>query len=120
MNKLYGELLKRMNELEYKLEIHQENERELLQLVGIERKYRHFYSRYITLSDCCSLIPFDVFDLAINGKLFHRACTKEYLQKLDLMRSAVYGLELPNNYISCITDVKISLKESLVDLIIEK
>lgn len=60
-NKLYNELLKKVNELECRLETHQERERELLQLVGIERKYRHFYSRYITLSDCCSLIPFDVF-----------------------------------------------------------
>lgn len=116
-NKLYNELLKKVNELECRLETHQERERELLQLVGIERKYRHFYSRYITLSDCCSLIPFDVFDLAINGKLFYRACTKEYFPKLIL--NTVYGIGKFNMNISHITDVRISLKESLVDLIIE-
>lgn len=115
-NKLYNELLKRVNELECKLETHQEHERELLQLVGIERKYRNFYSRYITLNDCCSLIPFDIFDLAINGKLFHRGCTKEYLPKL--MCNTIYGLGIFNNNISHITDVRISLKESLVDLIV--
>ena len=126
MNKLYNELLKKVNELENKLEIHQERERELLQLLGIERKHRCFYSKYITVSDCCSLIPFDIFDLAINGKLFYRACTKEYFPKL--ICNLAYGLGIYDNNISHIsgvrishiTDVRISLKESLVDLIIEE
>lgn len=117
-NKLYNELLKRIDELEHKLENHQERERELLQLVGIERKYRYFYSRYITLRDCCNLIPFDMFDLAINGKLFLRRCTKDNLPKL--MFNRIYELRTLNYSISCITDVRISLKDVLVDLIIEK
>lgn len=117
-NKIYNELLKKVDKLEHNLEIHQERERELLQLLGIERKYRYFYSRYITLSDCYSLIPFDNFDLAINGKLFYRACTKEYFHKV--MRNSVYGLGIFNDGIPHITDVRISLKESLVDLIIEE
>lgn len=117
-NKLYNELLKKVDELERELERHKERECELLQLVGIERKYRHFYSRYITLNDCCSLIPFDIFDLSINGKLYHRGCTKEYLPKLFLNTLYGFGSYLPK--IMRITDVRISLKESLVDLIIEE
>lgn len=119
--KLYNELLKKVDELECELEKHKERERELLQLVGIERKYRHFYSRYITLSDCCSLIPFDIFDLSINGKLYRRACTKEYLPKLLLNSSygCCYVFGFYSRNITYITDVRISLKESLVDLIIE-
>lgn len=117
-NKVYNELLKRVNELERELENHTEREHELLRLVGIERKYRHFYSKYITLSDCCSLIPFDTFDLAINDRLYHRACTKEYL--LKLMTNSIYGLGIFDNRMLHITDVRISLKESLVDLIVEE
>ena len=117
-NKLYNELLNKINELDYKLEIHQKREDELLQLVGIERKYRHFYSRYISLSDCCSLIPFDIFDLEINGKLFYKGCTKEYFSKL--VCNTIYGLGIFNDNISHITDVRISLKESLVNLIVEE
>lgn len=116
--KLYNELLKKIDELECELERHKERECELLQLVGIERKYRHFYSRYITLNDCCSLIPFDIFDLSINGKLYHRGCTKEYLSKLLLNSIYGFGCYLPK--VMRITDVRISLKESLVDLIIEE
>ena len=117
-NKIYSELVKRVNELDRELECHKEREYELLRLVGIERKYRHFYSKYITLSDCCSLIPFDTFDLAINDRLYHRACTKEYL--LKLITNSIYGLGTFDNRLLRITDVRISLKESLVDLITEE
>lgn len=116
--KLYNELLKKLDKLECELESHKERERELLQLVGIERKYRHFYSRYITLNDCCSLIPFDIFDLSINGKLYYRACTKECLPKLLLNSLYGFGSYLPK--VMHIMDVRISLKESLVDLIMEE
>ena len=116
-NKCYNELFERIDKLEGKLEKHEYREIELLRLINIECKYRNFYSKYITLDDCCSLIPFDIFDLSINGTLYHRACTKEYLPKLLL--NSCYGFNFYYDNTSHITDVRISLKESLVDLIID-
>lgn len=116
-NKRYNELFERIDKLECKLEKHEYREIELLHLIEIERKYRNFYSKYISLDECCSLIPFDIFDLSINGKLYHRGCTKEYLPKLLL--NSCYGLNIYQYNITHILDVRISLKESLVDLIIE-
>lgn len=70
-------------------------------------KYRIIYKKYITLDECCKLIPFDIFDLQINGKNLCRGCTIEYFPKLV------------HNIIG-IKDVRISLRESLVDLIVEE
>ena len=66
----------------------------------------NFIQKYITQNECHLLIPFDIFDLEINGKIVCRGCTKEYLPKLI------------HNVIG-IKDVRISLRESLVDLIVE-
>ena len=69
-------------------------------------KYRIIYKKYITVNECCQLIPFDIFDLEINGKIVCRGCTKEYLPKLI------------HNVIG-IKDIRVSMRESLVDLIVE-
>jgi hypothetical protein len=47
-----------------------------------------------------------IFDLEINGKMVGRRCTKEYFPKLA------------HNVIG-IKDIRVSLRESLVDLIVE-
>ena len=100
-NNLYKEFLKNADEFERELEKYKERAYELLQL-----------------SDCCSLIPFNTFDLAINNRLYHRACTKEYL--IQLITNSIYGLGIFDNRLLHITDVRISLKESLVDLIVDE
>lgn len=105
-NKKYVNLVKRIDELECRLENHISSEIDITQEIEFERKRRKFYSKYITQNECHLLIPFDIFDLEINGKIVCRGCTKEYLPKLI------------HNVIA-IKDVRISLRESLVDLIAE-
>lgn len=105
-NKKYDNLVKRINELECRLENHISREIDITQEIEFERKRRNFYSKYITQNECLLLIPFDIFDLEINGKMVGRGCTKEYFPKLV------------HNVIG-IKDIRVSLRESLVDLIVE-
>ncbi|UVY21103.1 MAG: hypothetical protein [Bacteriophage sp.] len=105
-NRDYDKLSKRIDELECRLENHISAEKDILYEIECEFKRRIIYSKYITVNECCKLIPFDIFDVAINGKILYRGCTKEYFPKLA------------NNVIG-IKDVRISLRESLVDLIVE-
>lgn len=105
-NKKYANLVKRIDELECRLENHISSEIDITPEIEFERNRRKFYSKYITQNECHLLIPFDIFDLEINGKIVCRGCTKEYLPKLI------------HNVIG-IKDVRISLRESLVDLIVE-
>lgn len=105
-NKKYANLVKRIDELECRLENHISSEIDITQEIEFERKRRKLYSKYITQNECLLLIPFDIFDLEINGKMVGRGCTKEYFPKLV------------HNVIG-IKDVRISLRESLVDLIVE-
>lgn len=105
-NKKYDNLVKRINELECRLENHISREIDITQEIEFERKRRKFYSKYITQNECLLLIPFDIFDLEINGKMVGRGCTKEYFPKLV------------HNVIG-IKDIRVSLRESLVDLIVE-
>lgn len=105
-NKKYVNLVKRIDELECRLENHISREIVITQEIEFECKRRKIYSKYITQNECLLLIPFDIFDLEINGKIVCRACTKEYFPKLV------------HNVIG-IKDVRVSLRESLVDLIVE-
>lgn len=105
-NKKYDSLVKRIDELECRLENLISSEIDITQETEFERKRRKFYSKYITQNECCLLIPFDIFDLEINGKIVCRGCTKEYFPTLV------------HNVIG-IKDVRVSLRESLVDLIVE-
>ena len=105
-NKNYDDLVKRINELGCRLDEHIRDEKDILYEIGFECKRRIIYSKYITVDECLLLIPFDIFDLEINGKMVGRGCTKEYFPKLA------------HNVIG-IKDVRISLRESLVDLIVE-
>lgn len=105
-NKKYDNLVKRIDELECRLENHINSGIGITQEIEFELKRRKFYSKYITQNECLQLIPFDIFDLEINGKMIGRGCTKEYFPKLV------------HNVIG-IKDVRISLRESLVDLIVE-
>lgn len=106
-NKKYDNLVKRIDELECRLENHISREIDITQEIEFERKRRKIYSKYITQNDCLLLIPFDIFDLEINGKMVGRGCTKEYFPKLV------------HNVIG-IKDIRVSLRESLVDLIVEQ
>lgn len=105
-NKKYDSLVKRIDELECRLENHISREVDILQEINFEYNRRKLYSKYITQNECLLLIPFDIFDLEINGKMVGRGCTKEYFPKLV------------HNVIG-IKDVRVSLRESLVDLIVE-
>lgn len=105
-NKNYEYLVKRINELDCRLENHISGEKDILQEIEFECKRRKLYSKYITQNECLLLIPFDIFDLEINGKMVGRGCTKEYFPKLV------------HNVIG-IKDIRVSLRESLVDLIVE-
>lgn len=105
-NKKYDNLVKRIDELECRLENHINSGIVITQEIEFELKRRKFYSKYITQNECLQLIPFVIFDLEINGKMVGRGCTKEYFPKLV------------HNVIG-IKDVRISLRESLVDLIVE-
>lgn len=105
-NKKYDRLVKRIDELECRLENHISREVDILQEINFECNRRKLYSKYITQNECLLLIPFDIFDLEINGKMVGRGCTKEYFPKLV------------HNVIG-IKDVRVSLRESLVDLIVE-
>mgnify|MGYP006871888228 FL=1 len=105
-NKNYEDLVKRINELGCRLDEHIRGEKDVLQEIEFECNRRKLHSKYITQNECQLLIPFDIFDLEINGKIVGRGCTKEYLPKLI------------HNVIG-IKDVRISLRESLVDLIVE-
>lgn len=105
-NKKYDNFVKRIDELECRLENHISREIDITQEIEFERKRRKFYSKYITQNECNLLIPFDIFDLEINGKIVCRGCTKEYLPKLI------------HNVIG-IKDIRVSMRESLVDLIVE-
>lgn len=105
-NKKYDSLVKRIDELECRLENHISREVDILQEINFECNRRKLYSKYITQNECLLLIPFDIFDLEINGKMVGRGCTKEYFPKLV------------HNVIG-IKDVRVSLRESLVDLIVE-
>lgn len=105
-NKKYDSLVKRIDGLECRLENHISREVDILQEINFECNRRKLYSKYITQNDCLLLIPFDIFDLEINGKMVGRGCTKEYFPKLV------------HNVIG-IKDVRVSLRESLVDLIVE-
>ena len=106
-NRNYDELSKRIKELECRLENHISAEKDILYEIEFECKRKITYSKYITVDECCKLIPFDIFDLQINSKNLCRGCTKEYFPKLA------------HNIIG-IKDVRISLRESLVDLIVEE
>lgn len=105
-NRNYVELSKRIDELECRLDNHISGEKDILQEIEFECKRRKLYSKYITQNECLLLIPFDIFDLEINGKMVGRGCTKEYFPKLV------------HNVIG-IKDIRVSLRESLVDLIVE-
>ena len=105
-NKKYDSLVKRIDELECRLENHISREVDILQEINFECNRRKLYSKYITQNECLLLIPFDIFDLEINGKMVGRGYTKEYFPKLV------------HNVIG-IKDVRVSLRESLVDLIVE-
>lgn len=106
INKNYEDLVKRIDELECRLENHISAEKDISHEINFECKRRRIYSKYITVNECCQLIPFDIFDLSINGKITYRGCTIEYIPKLV------------HNVIG-IKDIRISLRESLVDLIVE-
>ena len=106
-NKNYENLVKRIDELECRLENHISGEKDILGEIAFESKRRIIYQKYITVNECCKLIPFDIFDVTINGKNICRGCIKEYFPKLA------------HNIIG-IKDVRISLRESLVDLIVEE
>lgn len=103
----------RINEIEKSLEWHTEKEHELLDLINVERKYRRFYSKEISMSDVIMLIPFEVFDLCVDGRFVRRGATRNDLLKLNL--NTLYGHTIRFSII----DVRISLRESLVDLITE-
>lgn len=105
-NRKYDELSKRINELGCRLDEHISGEKDILQEIEFECKRRKLYSKYITQNECLQLIPFDIFDLEINGKMVGRGCTKEYF---PILVHNVIGIK----------DVRISLRESLVDLIVE-
>lgn len=105
-NKNYENLVKRINELSCRLDNHISGEKDILQEIEFECKRRILYSKYITQNECLLLIPFDIFDLEINSKMVCRGCTKEYFPTLV---HTVIGIK----------DVRVSLRESLVDLIVE-
>ena len=105
-NRNYAKLSKRIGELECRLENHISSENDTLREINFVRNRRIIYSKYITQNECLLIIPFDIFDLEINGKIVCRGCTKEYFPKLV-------------HYVIGIKDVRVSLRESLVDLIVE-
>lgn len=105
-NNNYDNLVKRIDALECRLENHINRESDITQEIEFERNRRKIYSKYITVNECYQLTPFDIFDLTINGKMVCRACDKEYFLKLA---HDVIGIK----------DVRVSLRESLVNLIVE-
>lgn len=114
----YVDLAERIERIETRLESHEEREHELLlDLIRAERKRKPFYSKVITISEALSIIPFDIFDLSINGTFVRRGITKT-----DLIRdylNSLYGYYRKYENLNRIIDVRISLRESLVDLITE-
>lgn len=67
-NKKYDSLVKRIDELECRLENHISREVGILQEINFECKRRILYSKYITQNDCLLLIPFDIFDLIVETR----------------------------------------------------
>lgn len=116
MSKKYNEIIKRINELDCKLENHIHSK---LCYADTDSNFVQFSknSKYIGLWDCYKLIPFNIFDLYINGKLCCRGCIKENFSKMII--NLCYGTQHYHN-ITSILDIRISLRESLVDLIVEE
>ena len=114
----FGDLVERIERIEKRIERHEERESELLDLLNVERKHRYFYNKEITVKEAIQLIPFEIFDLSINGELVTEQLTKNELAKRWL--TILYG------WYDCfagsvmITDVRISLRDSLVDIITER
>lgn len=77
----FGDLLERIERIEKRIERHEEREPELLDLLNIERKHRCFYNKEITVKEAIQLIPFEIFDLSINGELICTAVNKNELAK---------------------------------------
>ena len=99
MNK-YKELVDRINIIEKNLLAHEERERELINLIGITRKYKDFYNDGISINDIIELIPFDIFDLYINNKFIMRG-----LHKYDINRENLCAKKVMDVRISCIGNI---------------
>jgi len=112
------DLIERMEIIEKRLREHEARENDLLiDLIKAERKCKRSYSKVITINEALSIIPFDIFDLNINGTFVARGITKTDLIK-DYINS-LYGYYRKHEILNRIIDVRISLRESLVDLITE-
>ena len=110
MKKDFKELVERIERIENRLGEHETRENDLLiDLIKAERKCKRSYSKVITINEALSIIPFDIFDLHINGAFVARGITKTGLIKDYRKHEAL----------NRIIDVRISLRESLVDLITE-
>lgn len=114
MKKSFEELVERIERIENRLGEHEARENDLIKA---ERKCKRSYSKVITINEALSIIPFDIFDLNINGTFVARGITKTNLIK-DYINS-LYGYYRKHEILNRIIDVRISLRESLVDLITE-
>lgn len=119
MKNNYDGLIERMERIENRLVEHEARENDLLiDLIKAERKCKPVYSKVITINEALSIIPFDIFDLNINGNFVCRGITKADLIK-DYINS-LYGYYRKHENLNRIIDVRISLRESLVDIITER
>lgn len=122
MKNNYDDLIERMERIENRLGEHEARENDLLiDLIKAERKCKRDYSRVITITEALSIIPFDIFDLNINGTFVCRGITKADLLKdyINMLYGYYRKHEKLNRFIGVI-DVRISLRESLVDIITER
>lgn len=118
MKKDFKELVERIERIENRLGEHEARENDLLtDLIKAERNCKRSYSKVITINEALSIIPFEIFDLNINGAFVARGITKTGLIK-DYINS-LYGYYRKHEALNRIIDVRISLRESLVDLITE-
>lgn len=118
MKKGFEDLVERIERIENRLGEHEARENDLLiDLIKAERKCKRSYSKVITINEALSIIPFEIFDLNINGTFVARGITKTGLIK-DYINS-LYGYYRKHEALNRIIDVRISLRESLVDLITE-
>ena len=119
MKKGFEDLVERIERIENRLGEHEARENDLLiDLIKAERKCKRGYSRVITIIEALSIIPFEIFDLNINGTFVCRGVTKADVIK-DYINS-LYGYYRKHENLNRIIDVRISLRESLVDIITER
>ena len=76
----FCDLIEKIERIEKRMDAHEEIESKLLDLLNYKRT-APFYSKEITISDAIRLIPFDIFDLSINGSLVCRGVTRKDLVK---------------------------------------